>query len=546
MDISTIKQKLQNFEFDGCTITNVDYSGDPDFMIKTLFMDITADMVKGMGALPFFRVSMDVKTGPKTGFIAEVWLPEGEWNERLHVLGNGGKADMIAGANMVNACKQPMVLANCNLGTGPNPESVDNGCYFPGVWADFGWRATHLTTLIAKKMVKVIYGKEPRYSYFSGSSTGGQQAISMAENFPEHFDGILTMAPAIGRTYLHVYFVQWVQKVTRQDGSFRFTLDELKRVSEILFDYYHKRGDGAPDDTFVTDSFLSEVEKKEAFKLLEDSGEFSEEQLAALKDLYTGPINPRTGERIYQGIPLGSEGFEMALPLLYDPIFAFNRDFLYPCRWGLGITHDQINYHEFDLDKDVEKLARLTTDLNADTCNLDEFKARGGKMIMTAGAMDALVPPGNITNYYERVVETQGGLDETKKFFRHFIIPGYQHVFRTPNGIDWFCGENDEISMEHPYLNTQEGLMPALMDWVEKGIAPESIKAVRFKAEPIMLMVADPSKGFDLVRPVYPYPDKAEYIGGDSKDPSSFKRQEGRLGIEPSRSDRYWTETKKL
>ena len=59
-------------------------------------------------------------------------------------------------------------------------------------------------TVTGKALTQELYGKAPRYSYFTGCSTGGRQGLSEAQRFPADYDGILSGAPAINWPKLHV------------------------------------------------------------------------------------------------------------------------------------------------------------------------------------------------------------------------------------------------------------------------------------------------------------------------------------------------------
>jgi len=105
----------------------------------------------------------------------EVWLPDAEkWNARFLGLGNGGAAGKINPGGLAAASAGGYAVATTDMGTAPNP---DSGVGNPEVWKDFGFRATHLMTVAAKQIALAHYGKEPEFSYFSGGSTGGQQAL---------------------------------------------------------------------------------------------------------------------------------------------------------------------------------------------------------------------------------------------------------------------------------------------------------------------------------------------------------------------------------
>jgi len=137
------------------------------------------------------RVIVKARLSPAEGsnINVEVWLPDpAKWNGRLMGLGNGGAAGRIKAVALVGPLRGGYVAATTDMGTAPNASS---GIGNPEVWKDFGFRATHLMTVLAKQLVKAYYGEAPDYSYFFGGSTGGQQALQEAQRYPEDYDGIV-------------------------------------------------------------------------------------------------------------------------------------------------------------------------------------------------------------------------------------------------------------------------------------------------------------------------------------------------------------------
>lgn len=57
--------------------------------------------------------------------------------------------------------------------------------------------------------------------------------------------------------------------------------------------------------------------------------------------------------------------------------------------------------------------------------------------------------------------------------------------------------------------------MLALMEWVEKGVAPDQIIATKFVNDTVAL-------GVQSQRPLCPYPAQAQYVQEDVKNASSF------------------------
>ena len=73
-------------------------------------------------------------------------------------------------------------------------ENDQNKCerYF-----NFAERAVRTLAIQAKAVIQAYYGRPPQYSYWSGCSTGGFQGLVAVQQFPEAYDGLIIVAPAI-------------------------------------------------------------------------------------------------------------------------------------------------------------------------------------------------------------------------------------------------------------------------------------------------------------------------------------------------------------
>ncbi len=105
---------------------------------------------------------------------------------------------------------------------------------------------------------------------------------------------------------------------------------------------------------------------------------------------------------------------------------------------------------------------------------------------MTYGWADQVLQPMMGVNYYEQVRARHGA--KTQDFLRLFMVPGMTHC-AGGNGTDRF----DSVT--------------AIVNWVEAGQAPESIRASRMVNNQVV-----------RTRPLCPYPQVARYSGSGSID----------------------------
>jgi len=405
---------------------------------------------------PRALVKLVLSPAERSSIQVEIWLPNhGKWNDRFLGLGNGGAAGSINPVSLAGPFCGGYAVATTDMGTAPNS---DSGIGNPEVWKDFGFRATHLMTVSAKRIVKAYYGKEPAQAYFNGGSTGGQQALQEAQRYPEDYDGIVANVPAHCRTPLHAYFL-WNDQILRKCP---FTESQQTNIIRAGNAYMAAREIPQTAGKLVSDPRCGTNDIEAVIKLAREMDPtLTDAHAEALRKLFGGPRHAVTGERIFNGIPFGGS-------------FRIAHGHLYLFKWVFGARKDTL---AIDFGTDIDTYtAALGPYLNAENPDLSLFEKRGGRMIMISGSADSCVPYHASLDYYERVAEHFGSLDKVRSFLRLYIVPGMSHG-------------------PGPGINRLPNMLDLVIDWREKGIVPDMIRGQR---------VVNGKTEMDLA--LYPYP----------------------------------------
>jgi feruloyl esterase len=427
---------------------------------------------------PFCRVTAIAHPSPDSEILVEIWMPQSDWNQRLEGTGNGGFAGKISWGALAEGVRRGYAVANTEMGMATPPDQ-DASIFInrPERWIDWGYRATHEMTVVAKQVIHAYYAKEASHAYFVGCSTGGEQAIMESQRFPDDYDGIVGGAPAQNRTGVHTSILWNFAVNERTPASY---LPEAAR--SLLSHAVVEACDGLDGvkDGVLTDPTQCHFDPATLVcKETNQQNCLTPTQVETAKQLYAGPANPRTGESIYPGLPRGSEfGWNGLDPgpggkPPYAPIF----------EWVFGPNWD---WRQFDFDHQnsafVEKLAPM---VNATSPDIDTFRAHGHKLLLYHGWSDWLVAPGETIRYYDAVIARDKTADQS---VRLFMLPGMAHCSGGPGA-------------------THFDTLGTMVDWVEHGAAPERILAT----------------GDSFTRPLCPYPQTAHYKGtGDTHDAANF------------------------
>ncbi len=370
----------------------------------------------------------------------QLWLPVANWNGVFIGLGNGGAAGHVSDGFGVNGVRAGYAVAQSDLGTSP---SWHSGVGNPEVWEDFGHRATHGMTVASKELIALFYGKAPEFSYFHGGSTGGQQAVSEATRYPEDYDGIVGEVPAHSRTRLHALFLWAYQQWFRKDGSRRFSDEDYAVFVQAANEVCTADGPDYAKGRFLVDpTYRPETCEAVVARAKELRPALTDEQCDAFRKLSEGPKDPVTGEAIYGGVPFGSFPH-------FGNLYLFN--------WVFGKDYD---YQSFDFHDDYRTYYdTLHAAVDAEDPDFTAFARHGGKLLLTSGTADPIVPFHGTVELLRKWAAKEGGAEEMESTVRYFLLPGKDHGGGGPGIKGW------------------DDLVKMVRAWREKGKAPESLHA---------------------------------------------------------------------
>jgi hypothetical protein len=507
-------------------------------------------------------------TSPGIGI--EVWLPAPDsWNNRVHALGGGGwvggphgspgaiaELRAAAVADLEGAVSSSSDAGHPRAGAIPgrpgggdfamNPDGTVNSTLL----RDFASRSMHEQAVKTKALATAYYGRAPRFSYWDGSSQGGRQALSLAQNHPDDFDGIIGNLPAInwsratGTLYPQIVFQRDLAGVAPS----RKQLDLLSNAAisacdvvggqhlGFIIDIASCRydptkdlavlcpGDGGRSQPGTCVTRLQAQAVNKIWYGMTSDGSVPE---VAADNGWKGPLG---GVHRWYGLPRGTSLYNVYFSTLFNTIagladpggpYTSSTD-----KVALELQNPTMASTNFEnatgngedlwktlsyaqlsnaLDRGLA-LQPVLGHIDTDKPDLSEFKARGGKMLTWQGIHDEVIPVQGTIHYYNRVIATMGGLDMVSDFYKLFIVPGLGH--QTPNGTSNPAATPPVVGRDQFYQ--------LLTDWVERGVEPRQvvIKSPAGSLTPVTL-------------PLCPYPDQAVYGRGDPHVSTSYSCKAG-------------------
>lgn len=475
-------------------LMNADLARVPDAptrLTSTKLIDATAEKP--------VHCEVEGYVAPQVGIL--MWLPAKNWNGKFLEVGCGGFCGTL---EYMRNCIRPLGKGYACITTDMGHRGMEGG----GVeWAynnrqaviDFAYRATHVTALAGKAIVKSYYGKKPDRSYFSGCSCGGRQGLIEAQRFPWDFDGVIVGAPAI--SYSEISFAFAYRERILQDASGRPIFDQ--KAKQFLIDAVIAKcdmNDGVKDGQIGDPRLCRFDPQKHVCKAGSSTECLTKQQADAATALYAeerSASGDRLGQAAYPfGIESGVSVSIMSARSFYEDYFKYMA--LDPSPGPAW------RFEDFDRNSDYKRLGEIQLLMDATNPDFSRFKQAGGKLIFYHGWSDGGLSANASVELYESIERTMGGRSATQDFMRLFMVPDMDHCGGGvgPNAIDYL-----------DYLDK----------WVVQGKAPDMMLGEHYTSDwdpP----APPPGTKPKFTRPIYPYPLYAKYKGsGDPNSASSFE-----------------------
>jgi len=469
--------ELSRADIAGVTITKAGIVAAGTFTAPTANrFGVTPDY---SGLPDFCRVAGSIAPAEDSDIRFELWLPVDDWNGRFLQTGNGGAAGAIVYRSLVAPLLRGYAVANTDTGHEGGAGEFTWAPDHPDKLIDYQYRAVRELTLAGKALTAAYYGRPPEKAFWLGCSTGGRQGLKEVQRYPADYDAVVAGAPANNWSPLMSLSII-IERNLGPQGLHLENLGLLRDAAVAACDGLDGVSDGVIADpascTFDAATLACDGDV--------ESGCLTPQEVAAAGRIYAGVVNA-AGDVIMPGTGPGSEeawaGYASERFRIGSSYFR-----------NLIASDASWDPAAFDVDRDLARAEAFDRDAaKAMDPNIGGFVDRGGKLLLYHGTTDGLIPYGNSVRYYQSVVDTLGAAKAADSV-RLFLVPGMNHCAGGAGAhqVDW---------------------LTAMENWVEDGIAPESLTAVH------------PGEAA-FTRPLCAYPQRAAYKGdGDPTQAASFE-----------------------
>ncbi|PVI01103.1 tannase and feruloyl esterase [Periconia macrospinosa] len=464
------------------------------------------------------RLALSVQTGQKGNVVAEIWfpdLPEDGGTMRILAGGNGGIDGCIQYETLAYGTSENFISVAAN--NGHNGTSGISFLNNPDAIIDYAHRSLHTSVNLTKHLTSQFYPPSlsttaSTKSYFLGCSLGGRQGIDAADRYPSDFDGIVAGSPATDFNNLYAWRASFYTTTGNASSADFIDAEKWKVIhAEVL-----RQCDGIDgvEDGILEDPSLCSFEPE---KLLCSEGErrtntatcLTRNQIAIVRKIYS-PFYSSTGNLIYPAMQPGNElrantGLYSGNP--WQPSVDWYR---------YGLLNDSTwDPATFDLSAAVLANKINPSGIRTFPTSLARFKEKGGKLIMYHGGQDHQITSFQGVRFYEHLAQgmnaDSGALDE---FYRFFRISGMFHCNSGPGA--WAFGQGGGAPSAGVEFEREGNVLRAIVDWVENGVAPDTITGTKFVDDVV-------AKGVQFKRRHCRYPMRNVYVGGNATEVESWE-----------------------
>jgi feruloyl esterase len=436
--------------------------------------------IPAFSKLPAFcRVAATLKPSSSSDIHMELWLPITGWNGDFRGTSPNGLGGIINYNAMGVGLTDGFAVASTDIGH----EGGDTlWMQSPDKVTDFAGRAMHETTVAGKAIAAAYYGTAPKYSYMIECGGGSAAALHEVQKYPADYNGIVVGGHAAHLTR-QIFGQLWLWLASHPDGVAILPPAKLSIIHEAVLQKCDML-DGVKDGLLENPTRCAFDPKEMECRSGDGTNCLTAAQAEAARKIYAGPVNPRTKEQIWPGLYRGSEldwsffsSAESPIGIATSALRVIKSDPAWDYRTS-----------PLDFDNDVALADRADiARVNASNPDISEFVRRGGKLMLSGGWNNALVPAGAVLDYYNRVERTIGR-EDTRRAVRLYMVPGMIECNGGP-GTDTF------------------DMLGVMRRWIERGQAPNEVTASRVEHGKVV-----------RTRPLCPYPQAATYRGRGSTD----------------------------
>lgn len=510
--------------------------------LKMANLQVTSAVeVAASGALPAHckvNGALNARTGIDgkpyaIGFELRTPLPAA-WNGKFFFQGGGGTNGFIVPAtgNLLNAStgtalERGYAVASTDGGhdTGQSDATF---AIDPQARSDYGYNAVGQVTTTAKKIIEARFGRPPARSYLLGCSNGGRDAMVASSRFADQFDGYVAANPgfnlpkaAIAQQWDTQQFMSAATAGQLPKDAFPTTAINL--VAQKVLDKCDALDgvtDGMVNDRAACQTAFSITADVPTCTGTPDATCLSAAQKTALENVFGG-ARDSVNRSLYASWPLdpGVAGANWRFwkldagfaPLPFNTLIgagAMGYIFSTPPD-APDLSDGGLGYQlGFSMDTVAAKIAATTTTYKESALEfmtppnptqLTTLKAHG-KLIVVHGTADPVFSPNDTMAWYDAL---QAADSSAQDYARLFLVPGMNHCAGGP--------ATDRFDM-----------LQVLEDWVEKGVAPESVLASVNPTDPDVMAAGWPAT---RSRPLCAYPKQAMLKAGATatEDAASFE-----------------------